>query len=145
MPTVRKDHYRKAIRLIKGLDIAVIAHSKRSALDSSANCWHVPSQSINIGTKDHAELVLLSVVHELGHCLSVRRGSKTDRLTYLLYLGNAKLTKKQRDSILKEERECFRLGLKFARDSKLPVTDWMLYARRVMVNSHVKKLKGLAK
>jgi hypothetical protein len=94
---VRKSHWQKAIKIAKDkYDVAV--YLDRKAFGSSSNMWSVAlGQSITIGadTDGNHHLILMGLAHELGHCISARRGSKTNFHSYMLYRFNAKLNKRQ--------------------------------------------------
>jgi hypothetical protein len=142
MTFVRSRDYKKAIKLItEKYDIPVLTDGRKDCLSASSFCWNESNQRIMSGTKGPPFLVLMAIAHELGHCLSVRRGSKSSFALQLKYNFNAKLSKKEKKAILAEEYAAWRLGFKFLRDNKLPVTDRMHWAKRILMGTHFKKLK----
>lgn len=138
---VYRRHVNKAISIIEDtLGIRVETCADKDFLTSSGNPWILVRQSIKIGIDSRPETVLAAVAHELGHCLSVRRGSASNMGLSLIDRMKAPLTKKQKKLILKEERDAWTLGYRFLRSNGLPITDWMRYARRVLIDSHVRRL-----
>lgn len=141
MKVVHQRHVDKAISIIENVfNIRVVCHTGESYLNSSSNPWIINKQWIVLGTNSKAQSVLIALAHELGHCLSVRKGSPSSMsLGFIDRLG-APLTRKQKKLLLKEERAAWTLGYRFLRSNNLPITDWMKYARRVLITSHVKRL-----
>lgn len=132
---VRKWHVEKLIKLIRKLDIDVVRHSNKDSRMCKSNPWFA-FQKIDIGTKDLPWLVLASLSHELGHCLSVNSGkNKVDVTTYMIYCWDGKLSKKNKLRVLAEERQCWRLGYKFLRDNGLPINYMMLRARPILIGN----------
>jgi hypothetical protein len=133
---VRKRHWQKLISLIKTeLGIRVYHSAKKPALGNGrSTCWDVNNQSISIGTKNQAWLVYAILAHELGHCLSVRKGAMVDPNVYLDFIAfKLPLTKRQAQSILKEEARAWTLGFRFLRKHGLPVNGDMQYVRRCLL------------
>jgi hypothetical protein len=98
-------------------------------------------QSIRLGTQGDPELIVAALVHELGHCLSVRRGSQVSMAVYGLYVRRAPITRKQAKAVLAEERVAWRLGFAFLRKHGFRVTRTMKNLRRRRLAAHVRSLK----
>jgi hypothetical protein len=137
-------HIEKVIRIIEDDGVAVRRY-KRSALDSSANCYS-PMPSIKLGVDDYKYLVIAALVHEYGHCKSVKisRAGGTKCLPMLIAIYNNEnnpwLEQEEKAAIIREERRAWRLGFKLLRDNGIAVDKKMLYFRQVCVEAHIKRL-----
>lgn len=107
---------------------------------SSARCWNPKNQWVTIGIRDPAWLVLITLAHEIGHCLSVRSGKQAvTAAEYLMYrFGYVK----DADRILKEERRAWDYGFRFLKSNGIRITKKFLWARDLLLETHVKRIHG---
>ena len=97
------------------------------------------NQSITIGVKKEPWSVLLGLAHELGHCLSVRKGTGAF-YAYFLYRLELPLSDKEANIVLDEECRAWRLGINFLRRNDFPIDERMLSTKKTLYNTHRRKL-----
>jgi hypothetical protein len=132
-----KHHYLRLIGLCEDLGIKVITLRNDSPARSA--CWNPAKQTITIGIKKEPWSVLLGLSHELGHCLSVRKGTLAFG-AYLLYRLDVPLSDKLANMVLDEECRAWRLGFNFLRRNNLPIDNRMLAAKKERYATHLRKL-----
>ncbi len=132
----------RALRTVRRFtDVDIVVESRREALACESRPWHVGFQRVIVGMRGHPELLLACIAHELGHCLSVQRGSHTKSSTYMLYrLCPAALGKRELKGVMAEENTAWELGFAFFKEHDLPVTKWMKRARKVLHSTHTKHI-----
>ena len=124
---IKKVHWRRAAILIQErYGIEVFLDDSQDWFRARSACWFVSSQNLRIGTIGRPMLVLMAMAHELGHCISVRKGSHSSFVLQLKYNLNVRLTKKEKAAILSEEYRAWRYGFRFLRDNGFEVSDDMI-------------------
>jgi hypothetical protein len=139
-----KRHYEKLLSITKNVYGVKVKERKDLWLISSSNCW-AGNQSIELGIYAECWYELIAVLaHELGHCLSVRSGKAISMATYMIYIHEVPLSKREAKLILEEERRAWRLGFKVLRDNDIEVDGRMLKFRNARMRGHAKTVKRLS-
>lgn len=139
----RKSHLEKLVSIIKKDYKIKIKKMKTDCLSSKSHPWMIGHQEISIGFKDDNFLVIGSIAHEFGHCLSVLKKQNIPFDIYWMYKFHYLKDDNHAKQILKEERNAWRLGFKFLKDMGIPVDDRLLNMRKVLIETHIKNIKHI--
>jgi hypothetical protein len=142
--TYTRRHYDKLVRLARALDITVIEKPRGDYRITSAHCFR-KNQSITIGLDNYWWFVITGLSHEIGHCLSVRKGSICSMGDMMTYRLGVVLNRAHALRVLNEEKRAWNLGFRFMRRNGIEVDATMLHARKVLLGSHKKLHEALRK